>query len=180
MKKIVISLALLVGTACSLAGQTTPAADVVMKAAYEKAAKENKNVLVIFHASWCGWCHKMDASLNDSSCKQFFDDNYVIAHLVVNESKGKEQLENPGAEEFKTKYHGKDQGLPFWLIFDKKGKLLADSKMRQPGDGPEKGENSGCPAAENEVNFFLGLLKKTSHLTDAQLDIIGKRFRLNE
>jgi thiol:disulfide interchange protein len=29
-------------------------ADQIMKAAYQQALKENKNVFVIFHASWCG------------------------------------------------------------------------------------------------------------------------------
>jgi thioredoxin-related protein len=180
MKKIFLPLAVLFGFAFSSLAQTTPTADDILKAAYEKAAKENKYVFVIFHASWCGWCHKMDASLNDSTCKKFFDDSYVFAHLVVSESKDKVYLENPGAEEFKTKYNGKDQGLPFWLLFDKGGKLVSDSKMRKPGEGPDEGENTGCPAAENEVQFFLNLLKKTSHLTSAQLEIIGKRFRQNQ
>ncbi|MBK7374589.1 MAG: hypothetical protein IPJ02_03205 [Chitinophagaceae bacterium] len=52
--------------------------------------------MLIFHASWCGWCHKMDTSLNDISVKRFFDDNFVITHITVLESKGKERLENPG------------------------------------------------------------------------------------
>src|SRR6188472_3318713 len=79
--------------------QQVPSADQILKEARAQAAKENKNVMVIFHASWCGWCHKMDTSLNDASVKKFFDDNFVIRHLVVFESKGKENLENPGALE---------------------------------------------------------------------------------
>ena len=37
----------------------------IMEAAYKKASEENKNILLIFHASWCSWCKKMDAAIND-------------------------------------------------------------------------------------------------------------------
>lgn len=160
---------------------TPPAsADEIMKEAFRAAAKENKNVFVMFHASWCGWCHRMDKSMNDPACQQFFTDNYVIRHLVVDESKDKKNLENPGADEMRNKYHGQGQGIPFWLIFDKDGNLLADSKMRETGDGPEKGQNSGCPAAENEVNYFISVLQKTATLSKEQSAIIYKRFREND
>src|SRR5258705_8035238 len=96
-------------------------ADEIMQEAMQQAAKEKKNVLIIFHASWCGWCHKMDSSINDKTCKNFFDNNYVVRHLVVDESKDKKNLENPGADELRTKYHGDGQGIPFWLVFDKDG-----------------------------------------------------------
>ena len=153
----------------------------IMQDAMRQAAKEKKNVLVIFHASWCVWCHKMDSSLNDKSCKKFFDDNYVIRHLVVDESKDKKDLENPGADELRTKYNGDGQGIPFWLIFDKDGILLADSQLRPEGVSLEtKGGNVGCPAAENEVAQFIKVLKKTSHISKSEQAAVEKRFRQNE
>ena len=84
----------------------------------------------MFHASWCGWCHKMDTSLNDASVKNSLMTILLFGHLVVFESKGKRILENPGALEMLTKYEGKDQGIPFWLIFDKDENFLADSRMK--------------------------------------------------
>lgn len=163
-----------------IAQPAPPSASDILKDAQSIAAKENKKVFIIFHASWCGWCHKMDTSMNDPVCKKFFDDNFVVRHLVVSESPDKRNLENPGAEEMKTKYHGNGQGIPFWLIFDQKGNLLADSKIRSAGDGPEAGDNSGCPASEKEVAFFVKTLKQTTNLNDQQLEIIAKRFRKNE
>jgi len=161
--------------------QSSPAtADVILKEACQVAAKEKKNVFVMFHASWCGWCHKMDTSMNDPACKKLFDDNYVIRHLVVDELKNKKDLENPGANELRKKYFGDGEGIPFWLVFDKEGKLLADSKMRAEGDGPEKGQNTGCPATEEEVAYFIGMLEKTSRLNAAELAIIKIRFRRND
>ena len=160
--------------------QLAKSADEILKQAYSEAAKEQKNVFVIFHASWCGWCKKMDAAMNDQSVKKFFADNYVICHLVVYESKGKENLKNPGALELLKRYKGEEQGIPYWLIFDKHGKLLADSKLRPEGGGLETGDNTGCPASETEVANFLKVLKKTSSLKEAELAIIQKRFRENE
>jgi thiol-disulfide isomerase/thioredoxin len=180
MKKLLLSAYLLITAAVLQAQPSAPSAGEIMKEAYQQAARENKNVFIIFHASWCGWCHRMDNSMNDPSCKKFFDDSYVVRHLVVDESADKLSLENAGAKELRTKYYGDGQGIPFWLIFDKGGNLLADSKIRKEGDNAMQGDNTGCPANEKEVNFFIGVLKKTSSITKEQLEIIKKRFREND
>jgi len=162
-------------------GQKVESADAVMKTAYAQAAKEGKNVFLLFHASWCGWCHKMDTSMNDPKVKTFFTDNYVIKHLTVSESPDKKALENPGGLELLTKYNGNDQGIPYWIIFDKNGRWLADSGARPEGtDYKTKGDNTGCPASEKEVQHFLSVLRKTSKLKEQQLQLIYERFRLNE
>ena len=57
---------------------------------------------------------------------------------------------------------------------------MADSKIRPEGGGLETGENSGCPASEKEVAYFINVLKETSSLTETELTIIQKRFRENE
>ena len=163
---------LLVGTGIS-AQDKVPSADDILKPAYAKAAKENKNVLVIFHASWCGWCRKMDSSLHDKTVEPLIDKNFETVHLTVYEFAGKRQLENPGALELLTKHGGADHGLPYWLVFNKDGKLLADSQYKP-------GENVGCPASEPEVAHFINVLKKTTSLKEEDLEVIRKRFRKNE
>ena len=73
MKTRVIFLFVLFLSVTSLMAQKAPpSADEIMKDAYAIAKKENKKVLLMFHASWCGWCHKMDTSLNDPSVKKVF------------------------------------------------------------------------------------------------------------
>ena len=153
--------------------QQAPSADEILKEARTKATKENKKLMIIFHASWCGWCHKMDSSLNDPSVKTFFNKNYVITHLTILESKGKENLENPGALELNKKWGGENQGIPFWVIMDKDGTILADSQS-------EPGKNVGCPATAEEVAHFINVLKKTSSITNEQIAAVEKRFRRNE
>jgi thiol-disulfide isomerase/thioredoxin len=160
-------------TVASNAQTAVPSADEVLRPVFAKAAKENKNVLLIFHASWCGWCRKMDSSLADQSIKPLIDRNYEIAHLTLYESPNKKNLENPGALDFITKHGGTDQGLPYWFVLDKKGNVLADSQYQ-----PTK--NTGCPASEEEVAYFITVLRKTSTLKEPELDTIKKRFRKNE
>src|SRR5262245_14541783 len=40
-----------------------PAKQIVQEA-QQKAKKQKKGVMVIFHASWCGWCHKLEDVMN--------------------------------------------------------------------------------------------------------------------
>ncbi|HEY5464417.1 MAG TPA: thioredoxin family protein [Hanamia sp.] len=170
-----ITLPLLLSFACAMS-QTKPAPALqVMNEAKTEAAKSNKNILVIFHASWCIWCHRMDTAMNDKTIQTFFDKSYVIKHLTVDEREDKKDLENPGASALRTEYHGEQQGIPFWFIIDKNGKLLADSRLHSE-EGKVTGNNVGCPTQPGEVDYFIKILKKTSHLTDAQLALIQRRF----
>jgi len=159
------------------AQKSIPTAGEVMMNAYQDAARSNKKVLLIFHASWCGWCHKMDSSLNDPAIKKYFDDNFVIVHLTVLESKEKKNLENSGAEALMEQYNGKEQGLPYWAFLDANGKLLFDSQLRKKqADGTVKGSNIGCPASPEEVKHFVHLLRHLTTLTNDQFLQVPTRF----
>ena len=163
-----------------VAQQSAKHSGEILQEALRKASAENKNVFLMFHASWCGWCHKLDSSLNDKTIRDFFNNSYVTTHLTVYESKDKKDLENPGALEFLSKYKGNDLGIPYWIVIDKNGKWLADSQMRPDGaDFTIAGENVGCPASREEVNHFLKVLAKTSTLNASQLSVIEKKFLLN-
>ena len=187
LKKTILPLLLIFILNATNAQLAPPSAEDIMKEAYTIAKKdlsnesENKKVFVIFHASWCVWCRKMDTSINDAACKKMFDDNFVIRHLTVFESKGKENLENPGALDMLKKYKGEEMGIPFWLIFDADGKLLADAKIRPAGAGMEaEGKNCGCPASKEEVDYFIEVLKKTTSLKEKELKVISERFSKNK
>src|SRR3954469_18786695 len=119
-KQFLLSLILLFAIRVTGLAQTAemPSTETVMKAAYAQAAKENKKVMLIFHASWCGWCKKMEASLADPTVKKNIDDNYVIATLDVQEQPAKKDLENPGSLEVMTRLKGDKAGLPFWVVMD--------------------------------------------------------------
>ncbi len=176
-----IFIAAFIFCASYLFGQTKPAsADAIVKEAMAEASKSHKNVFIIFHASWCGWCHKMDTAMNDKSVKSFFDNNYVVKHITIDESKDKKDLENTGGRELRTKYHGEEQGLPYWFIIDANGNFLADSRLQPEGDANAKAISVGCPTEKEEVNYFTKVIKKTSNLNDAQIGLIEQRFLKNK
>ena len=56
LKLLILSLAIII-VQQSVAQEK---ASTILKDAYKQAKIEKKNVFVIFHASWCGWCKKMD------------------------------------------------------------------------------------------------------------------------
>lgn len=181
MKKLIFTLLIFANVVA--VAQTVPAsADAILKEAFKEAKAQHKKVFVKFSASWCGWCHKMDDSMNDPEIKAYFDNSFVIKHLTVMESKGKENLENPGAMDLIKKYNSDGFGIPLWFIFDAEGKLLVDSHLRPEGTGFEtKGKNIiGCPAAKEEVDSFIKSLKITTKLTDVELAKIAARFRKND
>ncbi len=151
-----------------------PSANTIVEEAKATAARENKNVFIIFHASWCVWCHRMDSAMSEPAMKPLFDKNYVIRHVVVLESPNKKNLENPGGAELLAKYKGDKGGIPFWFIINPKGELLGDSREDMP-DGT-KGGNVGCPAQPNEVAYFIKVLKASSSLNAKELAAIEERF----
>ncbi|MCF6297251.1 MAG: thioredoxin family protein [Flavobacteriaceae bacterium] len=150
--------------------QSQESAKAILDQAYNQAKIENKNVFVLFKASWCGWCKKMDANMNEISTKNLFDDNFVIVHLDVLERGDKKNLENPGGVDFLKKHNAEKAGLPFFLIFDAYGKKLADAFNT-------KGQNLGCPTSAEEVIEFIKILKNTSTLSDDELAVIAGVFQ---
>jgi hypothetical protein len=173
------TLIILLFSSLVCAGQNTPAhTNNILQQATEIAKAENKNVLVVFTASWCYWCGKMKQSLEDAVCKNIFSKYYTIRYLVVHESENKKYLENPGADSLKSKHGGEGLGIPYWLVLDKAGGLLVDSRMLNKEKGET--ENSGCPATEKEVGYFIEVLQKSSAASKEELEIIRKRFRENE
>lgn len=168
MKLKLITL-LFIATLFTIPTKAQNSASSILEEALNQAKAENKNVFVKYSASWCGWCKKMDKQMKSDSCKSFFDSNYVTVTLVVNESEKNKHLENPEAIDFLTKNKGDKSGLPFWVILDNTGMLIEDSF-------DANGDNLGCPATEKEVAEFISILKKTSNLTENDLDIISKTF----
>ncbi|MCY1514182.1 Thioredoxin-like protein [compost metagenome] len=159
-----------------------PSADEVIREAMKEAKAKKKKVFIKFSASWCGWCHKMDASMNEPDMKPLFDKSFVMRQLIVMESPDKKNLENPGAAELLKKYNSDGFGIPVWFIFDTDGKLLVDSHLRPEGVGMEvKGKSIiGCPASQEEVDAFIKALKLTTRLNENELSKIHARFRLND
>ena len=177
--KSFISIILIFGFTQNIQAQETPkSVSVLMKKALQQAKEQNKNIFVLFSASWCTWCKQMDSKMKNSSIKQLFSDHYIIEHFTVLEQKSKKHLVNPGAEELLIKYGGQNQGIPFYLIFDNEGSLIADSRMVKNKEVLKgEGSNIGCPGTSYEIDAFAYKLKETSNLTDKELLAIAAIFK---
>ena len=139
-------------------------AQTVIDTAVKRADSSGKTTLVVFHASWCGWCKRLDKSvLNDPEMGKLLGKYFEIVHLDVMENEDKKALENPGGNEILATLGGAKSGLPFYAVLDKSGKKLADSNAM-----PKNG-NIGYPASAEEITAFIGVLKKAApRLTAAE------------
>lgn len=157
----VLSVAAFAALAVSGFAQTKATTAEIMKAAQAKAGKEGKVVFVHFTASWCGWCKKLEAFLGDKTAKPILDKAFVFVTLDVLENGDKKSLETPGGIELLTSLKAEQEGIPFTVIYDAKGKLLANSRR----DDAKKGSNIGYPAAPEEIAHFMKMIDNAKKLT---------------
>lgn len=162
---------LLISIPVTRAQAETPApAKQVMDTALKEASVTKKNVFVIFHATWCSWCKRLDAALTDPEVKKVVESYYVITHLDVMERGENEQtVENPGGKEIMKDLGGEKSGLPFYAVLDPSGKKLADSNV-MPGNS-----NIGFPGSPEEIAAFDKILKQTApRMTEKERTIVTR------
>lgn len=169
-------LSVVLSAVAALAASALAADDarVLIERARETAAKENKAVLVSFHASWCGWCKRLDRVFALEDVKPLIEKAYVRVRLTVMESDPKFTSDmNPNGMDVMKELGGENQGIPYFAALDKNGKVLMNSK--RPIEG-KPAANVGCPATPEEIAYFMTFLEKTApSLTKAERDLIAKR-----
>lgn len=88
-RQLLVRCALALGT-LSLAPQGVRAADSVAKIQWQKdlktahrlAAEHNKPILIVFGASWCGYCHKLEKeTLGDKQLAGMIQREFIPLHL---------------------------------------------------------------------------------------------------
>ncbi|MEY2407905.1 MAG: hypothetical protein QOF48_575 [Verrucomicrobiota bacterium] len=172
--KFILS-AVLLALGMSLVQAAPPSADELIAEAGKKAASGKKNIYVHFGASWCGWCKKHDAFLEQTAVKSVFEKYFVPVKLVVGEAEKNKDLENPGSEDWLKKIGG-PEGLPFSAFLDAKGGLIVNSK--RAGDPQTPGRNIGHPMDAGEIDWFVGMMKKAAPMMTAEdLKVIDSALR---
>jgi len=166
VRKLVIAIVLVMFTVSLSAQDWKPQpADKILKTSLQQAKAGKKNVMVIFHASWCSWCKRLDKAMQSPELKKIFNDNWVVTHIDVQERKGKiDSLENPGGQDMMKKFGGEKSGLPFCVFLDKSGKMIGNTNVMPDNS------NIGYPGSKEEIALFTDLLKRTTKkMSDEQL-----------
>ncbi|MGB7758595.1 MAG: thioredoxin family protein [Bryobacteraceae bacterium] len=143
-----------------LAEETPPPASVVMESARTAASAQHKSIFLVFHASWCGYCRKLDQFIETAEIKPIIDKYFVQARLTVQEQGAKKPLNNPGGDEVMAGAGGKDAGLPFFAFLNEAGETIVNSIW--PGEGKAAGRNIGHPVQPQEVDWFPVMVKKAA------------------
>lgn len=171
MRKFAVALLAVAVVAAS--GFAADDARVLISRARDVAAKDNKAVLVVFHASWCGWCKRFEKVLALEDVKPLIEKAYVIVPLTVMEAEQFKADENPNGMAVMKELGGENQGIPFFAAIGKDGKMMMNS--RGPVEGKESA-NVGCPASPEEIAYFMKFLEKTApKITKTERDLIAKR-----
>lgn len=156
-------------------------ADDILKGAKLKAADQNKSIFLIFGASWCEDCHRLDSFLALPDIAPIFNKYFVVTKLTFGEAVGGHpDWDNPGSDFLISKYGGLSPSgavdLPFIAVLDPKTKLLANSN--KPGKGHVASAGTGFPDNAEDVKWFLAMLQKAAPaLTEDETQKIQGAFR---
>jgi thioredoxin-related protein len=162
---IVFFLFLFLSNAAIAQSVTPDSAQTILTAAVNQAAASHKTVLVMFHASWCSWCKRLDTAFVNPELQGIINEHFVVTHIDVLERKEKIALvENPGGAALLKSWGGEKSGIPFLVFLDSTGTKIADSNVM-----PDH-QNIGYPGSKEEIAAFVSLIKKNaSRITLEQL-----------
>ncbi|MGB9455137.1 MAG: thioredoxin family protein [Bryobacteraceae bacterium] len=159
-----------------LATETAPPASVVMESARTAAAAQHKSIFLIFHASWCGWCKKLDQLLETPEIKPIIDKYFVLARLTVQERDARKSLNNPDGDKVMAQTGGRFVGLPFFALLNEEGETIVNSI--RPGEGNAAERSIGYPVTPQEVDWFLVMLKRAApEMSADEARVLEQRLR---
>ncbi len=121
-------------------------AKTVFNKALASAESQGKMVFMHLGAPWCGWCHKLEAFLDQKEIAAIMNRDFVDLKIDIDRM--------TGGKDIQAKYQPTSSGgIPWFAILDSKGEVLATS------DG-ENG-NVGFPVKKYEIAHFIDVLTKT-------------------
>lgn len=177
-KKFTILVALLLSVSVatvtgSCQTKKPPSASSILVQALHLARASQKNVFLVFHASWCPWCKRLDALLGKPDVSKIVNGSFVVTRVdVMERGEKKLTLENPGGNEMMKRFGGEKSGLPYYVFLNEDGKMIGNSNVMPDG------QNIGYPGSGKEDSTFVALLKRTArNITGKQLEVIERHLK---
>lgn len=156
---IALSIALIAAFTASPLIAQSDTADSLFAHAKEQASREQKNILLVFSASWCGPCKLFERFLEDSTIQPITEKAYVVVRIDVGERPGDTRHQDtPGGLQLRASLIGeREGGFPILVITDANGKPLIDSFRKGKANA-----NIGYPDRPEEIDWYITMLKRTA------------------
>ncbi len=92
-----------------------------LAAALSAAAKDHKNVIVVFGGNWCFDCHVLDAAFHSREIAPLVAANYHVVHINIGDYNANTDI----AKKFEVPL---EKGVPALAVLDSRGKLLTSQQ----------------------------------------------------
>ncbi len=133
-------------------------ATAILDDALAQARDEDKLAFVHFGAPWCSWCHRLEAFLAREDVIEVLGDHFIDVKIDTDRTIG-------GGEMLSEMRESQRGGIPWFAFLDSDGNIITHSSA--------SGQNIGYPAAPDEADAFLEMLRKTKRdITEAQLEFL--------
>ena len=116
--------------------------------ALAKAKADNKQVMIVFGANWCGDCKMLDGEFRKPAMKALLDANYVVVKVDVNRFNKNLDVVKPYGEVIK-------KGIPSIVIATPANQLVYATNGGELADARKMGE-------AGVAEFFKALAAKKS------------------
>ncbi len=140
------------------------AARDVLSAAQSKARDEHKLVFLHFGAPWCGWCHRLEAWMQQPETAAILSKYFVDCKVDVDRMTGGEEMKKQFVTDDKS-------GIPVFYFLDAQGKAVVGSIGK---DG-----NIGYPGGDEEAPHFRAMLE-AAKVSEADAASLLKSVRLDK
>ena len=114
--------------------------------AFARAKADNKQVMIVFGANWCGDCKMLDGEFKKSALNALLEKNYVVVKVDVNRFNKNLDVVKPYGEVIK-------KGIPSIVIATPANKLVYATNGGELADARKMGE-------AGVAEFFQGLASK--------------------
>lgn len=153
-RRVFLAAAVAIGLTPAQAFAVTQKASEVVAQAAASADASGKTLLLVFHASWCGYCTLLDMMLEDPACAAILDKYFVVYHLRALERKPEMKAQQlDGADGVYESLTPAKTGLPYMAVLNGKAERVSDSIM-------PLGDNFGFPVEAVELDNFQDMMRK--------------------